>query len=141
MEYLKLPLLLTPFFEQQPIATCNMESSIMRFLHLLVTTVQEEFAVDEQFGLAFWDDDYSTHVTNDLRKEQMAFQLSAQIARYEQRLTDVVVDVNMKTDTLSQQGTQVERRRVEITVKGKLLHSHEAFNFSTGFFIGPFNMD
>ncbi|MDA3613695.1 GPW/gp25 family protein [Polluticaenibacter yanchengensis] len=141
MEYLKLPLLLEPFFEQQPIATCNMESSVMRFLHLLITTAQEEFPVDEQFGLSFWDEDYSTHITSDLRREQLVHHLLGQIERYEKRLAQVEVDVNIKNNQVSHQGVMTERRRVEIIVKARLTHSLEPFSFYTGFFIGPFNMD
>lgn len=141
MDYLKLPLLFEPFFEQRAIATCNMESSIMRFLHLLITTTQEEFMVDEQFGWAFWDEDYSTHVTSDLRKEQLVHHLQAQIGKYEQRLTEVVVEVQIKNNLMPHQGVMVERRRVEIGIKAKLSHSLEPFSFYTGFYIGPFNMD
>lgn len=141
MDYLKLPILFEPFFEEQAIATCHIESSIMRFLHLLITTAQEEMKTDEQFGLAFWDEDYSTHITSDLRKEQLVHHLQTQIERYEKRLTDVQVEVQIKNNMLPQQGVMVERRRVEIGVKARLRHSSAPFSFNTAFFIGPFNMD
>ncbi len=141
MDYLKLPILFEPFFEKQTIATCHMESSIMRFLHLLITTAQEEFRADEHFGLSFWEEDYSTHITSDLRKEQLVHHLQAQIERYEKRLAEVEVEVLIKNNMLPQQGVIVERRRVEISVKAKLRHSSAPFRFNTAFFIGPFNMD
>lgn len=141
MEYLKLPLLFEPFFEQLPIATCNMESSIMRYLHLLITTAQEEFIADPQFGLAFWEEDYSTHISSDLRKEQLGHHLHAQIATYEKRLTEIEVAVKIKTSMVPQQGIMIERRRLEISIKAKLSHSLAPFSFHTAFFIGPYNMD
>lgn len=141
MEYLKLPLNFEPFFEKNAIPTCNVEGSIMRFLHLLITTVQDEYTVDRNFGLAFWDDDFSTHIHNDFKKDQLLHHLKAQIVQYEPRLTDVQVQVKIKTELMQHVAIQTERRRVEIIIQGKLTHSHAPFQFQTAFFIGPLDLD
>lgn len=141
MEYLKLPLKFSSVLAGQELATCSMEGSIMRFLHLMLTTVQEEYAIDENFGLAFWEDEFSTHTNIDWRKEQLVTQVKQQIAKYEPRLTAVEVQAQIKSEMLRHQNILFERRRVEIAIVGKLTHSMAPFSFATAFFIGPLDLD
>lgn len=140
-DYLKLPLRFEQFFERQKMDTCTLQSSIMRNLHLLITTSLGEHKQDPAYGSDFWDHDYDIHLSNDARREMVIGALQRQIAAYEQRLTGVVVEVNVKQSPVNETGHVRLRRRIEIVVQGYLARSNEPFRFATGFFIGPMAFD
>ncbi len=140
-EYLKLPVRFGGFFEREKMQTCSLLDSIYRNLHLLITTVKGESKCDEKFGAEFWDNDYDIHLTNDARKEIIVNSLKQQIALYEKRVTNVSVEVSVKLSNMLLNSVEIQRRKVEITIRGKIIRSMEPFAFQTGFFIGPLTLD
>lgn len=140
-EYLKLPLKFAPFFERRKLDTCTIQQSIVRNLHLLITTTAGEHKSDPSYGAPFWDHDYDIHLSNDARREMVIESLQRQIAAYEKRLTAVAVEVNVRQMPVSEAGGTRLRRRIEIIVRGNLARSNEPFRFATGFFIGPMAFD
>jgi len=140
-EYLKLPLRFEQFFDKNKMDTCTVQSSIMRNLHLLITTTVGENKQDERYGSGFWDHDYDIHLSNDARREMVIESLSRQIAQFEKRLMAVVVEVNVKQTPVNEGGHVRLRRRIEIIIQGNLVRSNEPFRFATGFFIGPMAFD
>lgn len=140
-EYLKLPVRFENFFEKKKLATCNLLDSIYRNLHLIITTVPGENKIDDYYGAAFWDHDYDIHLTNDARKEIIVHSLKNQIKQYEKRITNVELLVNVSLSTFKTEGNEIQRRKIEIMVKGKILRSLEPFTFQTGFYIGPLTLD
>lgn len=140
-EYLKLPLRFEQFFEKNKMDTCTLQHSIIRNLHLLITTTLGENKQDPEYGSAFWDSDYDIHLSNDARREMVISSLHKQIARYEKRLSGVVVEVNVKQTPVNESGGLRLRRRIEIIIQGQLARSNEPLRFATGFFIGPMAFD
>jgi len=140
-EYLKLPIRFGGFFEKQKLLTCSLLDSIYRNLHLLITTVKGENKFDEKYGAEFWENDYDIHLTNDARRDIVSTSLKQQIALYEKRITNATVDVNVKLSNMIINGAEIQRRKVEITIRGKIIRSMEPFTFQTGFFIGPLTLD
>jgi predicted component of type VI protein secretion system len=141
MEYLKLPLNLGAYFEQQKIPRCNLEASIMRNLHLLITTLQAEHKANANYGVQFWDYDYDTHLQNAERREIIIQSIKEQVTQHEKRLQQVTIEVIVKNDTVAQQQIMVQRRRVEITIQGLIIRNKEPLTFRTAFFIGPLHFD
>ena len=139
-EFLKLPLRFGPFFEKEKMPVCNMQESIFRNLHLIITTVQGEHKAAPDYGSAFWDNDYDTHLTNDARREIIMSGLKQQIARYEKRITNVDIIVNVRQALLNAQQAGVQKRRIEIIINARIKRSLEPISFQTGFFIGPFTL-
>lgn len=140
-EFLKLPIRFGDFFEKKKLATCTLSDSIYRNLHLLITTVPGENKADSFYGSDFWDADYDIHMANDTRRELVINSLKKQIQAYEKRISHVQVDVNVKLAMLSMGEGLIQRRKVEIVIKGKIIRSNEPFSFQTGFFIGPLTLD
>lgn len=140
-EYLKLPVRFEGFFERQKLNTCSLTDSIYRNLHLLITSVKGENKCDEKYGAEFWDNDYDIHLTNDARREIISSNLKQQIALYEKRIAGVNVDVSVKLSTMPLNGVEIQRRKVVIVIKGKVVRSMEPITFQTGFFIGPLTLD
>ena len=140
-EYLKLPITFKQFFAKEKLATCSLQESVMRNLHLLITTSLGENKQNLQYGAQLWEHDYDIHMSNDTRRESILSTLRKQIQVYEPRLANPLLEVNVKqTEYQGQAGRQL-RRRIEIIVTGALAHSNEPFRFQTGFFIGPLSFD
>ncbi len=140
-EYLKLPLRFNNFFEGVKMETCTLQNSIMRNLHLLITTTLGENKQDMTYGSAFWDNDYDIHLSNDARREMVINTLIQQIRNYEKRLSNVAVDVNVRQLTVHETKGSRLRKRIEIVIQATLVRSDEPFRFATGFFIGPLTFD
>lgn len=140
-EYLKLPIRFNDFFEKKKLPTCTLMDSIFRNLHLIITTVPGENKADDYYGCAFWDADYDIHMNNDTRRELVISSLKKQISAYEKRITNVMVEVNVKLAMLAMGEGLIQRRKIEIIIKGKVIRSNEPLVFQTGFFIGPLTLD
>ena len=139
-DFLKLPLRFESFFEKKSMPVCNLQESIFRNLHLIITTVQGEHKTDDVYGSAFWDNDYDIHLSNDARREIIINGLKQQIAIYEKRITNVDVAVDVKQGLLNIDQKGVQKRRIEITVNARIRRSLEPITFQTGFYIGPFTL-
>jgi len=140
-DYLKLPLRFEQFFERKQMDTCSIQNSIMRNLHLLITTTVGENKQDAQYGSIFWESDYDVHLSNDARREMVIDSMTKQIAAYEKRIINVVVEVTVKQVSVNEGVGSRLRRRIEIIISAQLARSNEPFRFATGFFIGPMSFD
>ena len=140
-EYLKLPITFDRFFAKEKMATCSLPESVMRNLHLLITTTMGENRQDLQYGSQFWEHDYDIHMSNDARRESILSTLKKQIQDYEPRLVNVTLEVNVKQAEFQGMAGRQLRRRIEVIVVAALGHSNEPFRFQTGFFIGPLSFD
>ncbi|MFT4092334.1 MAG: GPW/gp25 family protein [Niabella sp.] len=140
-EYLKLPVRFQHFFEKKKLPSCNLLDSVYRNLHLIITTVPGENKTDEHYGSTFWENDYDIHLNNDVRKDIIISGLKNQVAQYEKRITDVILTVNIRMSSVTINNMNVQKKKIEIVVKGKLKRNMEAFTFQTGFFISPYTLD
>lgn len=140
-EYLKLPVRFQQFFENRKLPSCTLLDSIYRNLHLIITTVPGENKTDQQYGSSFWDSDYDIHLNSDIRKELIINSLKNQIALYEKRVTDVALNVSVRLSNTNINNIEVQKKKIEIVVKGKVKRNMEPFTFQTGFFISPYTLD
>ena len=140
-DYLKLPLRFEQFFEHKKLPSCSLIDSVYRNLHLIITTVPGENKTDEFYGAVFWESDYDIHLNNDVRKELIINSLKQQISRYEKRITEVALDVNVRLASAFVNNVEVQKKKIEIIVKGKTKRNMEPFTFQTGFFISPYTLD
>lgn len=139
--YLKLPVRFQQFFEHKKLPTCNLLDSVYRNLHLIITTMPGENKTDPLYGSSFWESDYDTHLNNDVRKEMIISSLKSQISNYEKRITDVTLDVNVRLSNTKHTHLEIQKKKIEIIIKGKLKRNMEPFTFQTGFFISPYTLD
>lgn len=140
-EYLKLPVKFDGFFDRQRIATCSLKESIIRNLHLLITTGTGENKQQNSYGCEFWDQEYDVHLSNDARREMVMNSLKRQIQLYEKRLGNVAVEVNIRQSEHKINNAPQIRRRIEMIITGTVKRTNEAFRFQTAFFIGPLLLD
>lgn len=64
--------------------------------------------------------------------------LEESLNKYEKRLNDVRVDVKIKQEELTAvESSNRIKKRIDITVRGKIKKTSEAFSYVEYFYIGP----
>ena len=137
MDYLKLPLDLPAALGGQ-MERCSYEESIAQHIMMLVVLRYGEVESKDDYGSVIWNLEYNQTVFNQDWEENVRKSLEMTIAKYEHRLKNIEVHVEL---------TEVEeevrnkypnaRRRVRIGVKGVLISNDKPFHFSTYLYISP----
>ncbi len=137
MNYLKLPLDLSGALNGQ-IQRCSYEESIAQHLMMLVVSRHGEVEGREDYGSIIWDLEFNQVLKNEDWEDKVRRSLEATIIKYEPRLKDVHVRVEL---------TEVEedvrnkfpnaRKRVRLWVSGLIVRNDQQFNFNTHLYISP----
>lgn len=137
MEYLKLPLDLPAALGGQ-LKRCSYEESIAQNIMMMIVSKYGEAESKDDYGSVIWNLEYNQTVFNQDWEENVKKSLEKTIAKYEHRLKDIQVNVEL---------TEVEeeirnkypnaRRRVRIGVKGLLILNDNPFHFNTYLYISP----
>ena len=138
IKYYNLPLNTRTLIGRGVHETCSLEESISHHIHLISTSYFGECTFDDTFGCIIWIIDFdnlkrSKNLTNLIQKS-----LSSSIKRHERRLNNVKVMVGMKQEELIGTGASKRiKRKLNITIKGKVIKTSEAFSHVEYFYIGP----
>jgi phage baseplate assembly protein W len=140
--FYKFPLRFDDIFAKKDLPKCSIEESIARNIQLLITTVWGENKMDQEYGSFFWENDFDILTTNAKRREIIIHSIQYAIQRYEKRLQNVRVEVDIKQAEVrdEQSGTRL-RRKIDMVITGTIRKNNQMFRFPTGFFIGPFAME
>lgn len=121
------------------------EHSIAAHIHLLLTTAREEFPPDPDYGCELWELEFNTVQTTGVWMDRLAQHMKELVDRYERRLTDVVVQVEVdQAEFKLKQGDHVAgrlKRRLRISLNAKLARTNEAYRFQDTMLIAPFSLD
>ena len=137
MNYLKLPLDLSRTLNGQ-MQRCSYEESIAQHIMMLIVSRYGEVEGKEDYGSVIWDLEFNQVLKNADREEKVRQSLEATITKYESRLKDIHVRVEL---------TEVEedvrnkfpnaRQRVRVWVNGVMVRNDQQFNFNTHLYISP----
>lgn len=137
MDYLKLPLDLSSALEGR-MERCSNEESIAQHIMMLIVSHYGEVESKNDYGSIIWNLEYNQVVINNDWEENVKKSLEKTITKYERRLKDIRVQVDL---------TEVEeeirnkypnaRRRVKIWIFGLLVANDRPFHFSTHLYISP----
>ncbi|EFB30480.1 putative lysozyme [Segatella oris F0302] len=137
MEYLKLPLDLSAALGGQ-LERCSYEESIAQNIMMMIVSKYGEAESKDDYGSVIWNLEYNQTVFNQDWEENVKKSLEKTIVKYEHRLKNIEVNVEL---------TEVEeeirnkypnaRRRVRIGVKGLLILNDNPFYFNTYLYISP----
>lgn len=137
MNYLKLPLDLSKTLNGQ-MQRCSYEESIAQHIMMLIVSRYGEVEGKEDYGSVIWDLEFNQVLKNADWEEKVRQSLEATITKYESRLKDIHVRVEL---------TEVEedvrnkfpnaRQRVRVWVNGVMVRNDQQFNFSTHLYISP----
>lgn len=137
MNYLKLPLDLSRTLNGQ-MQRCSYEESIAQHIMMLIVSRYGEVEGKEDYGSVIGDLEFNQVLKNADWEEKVRQSLEATITKYESRLKDIHVRVEL---------TEVEedvrnkfpnaRQRVRVWVNGVMVRNDQQFNFSTHLYISP----
>ena len=137
MNYLKLPLDLSKTLNGQ-MQRCSYEESIAQHIMMLIVSRYGEVEGKEDYGSVIWDLEFNQVLKNADWEEKVRQSLEATITKYESRLKDIHVRVEL---------TEVEedvrnkfpnaRQRVRVWVNGVMVRNDQQFNFNTHLYIRP----
>ena len=137
MKYLKVPLDLSRTLNGQ-MQRCSYEESIAQHIMMLIVSRYGEVEGKEDYGSVIWDLEFNQVLKNADWEEKVRQSLETTITKYESRLKDIHVRVEL---------TEVEedvrnkfpnaRQRVRVWVNGVMVRNDQQFNFSTHLYISP----
>ena len=137
MNCLKLPLDLSKTLNGQ-MQRCSYEESIAQHIMMLIVSRYGEVEGKEDYGSVIWDLEFNQVLKNADWEEKVRQSLEATITKYESRLKNIHVRVEL---------TEVEedvrnkfpnaRQRVRVWVNGVMVRNDQQFNFNTHLYISP----
>ena len=134
---IKLPLDLSAALGGQ-LERCSYEESIAQNIMMMIVSKYGEAESKDDYGSVIWNLEYNQTVFNQDWEENVKKSLEKTIVKYEHRLKNIEVNVEL---------TEVEeeirnkypnaRRRVRIGVRGLLILNDNPFYFNTYLYISP----
>ena len=139
MNYLKLPINFTHMIQGENKKQCSLEESIAQYIMMQVTSRYGEVAGRKEFGSDIWELEFNQLVRVYEWEERVKNSLLKSISRYEKRLIDVDVRVNLveiDADMNSKNYSEIRRQAI-IGVTGRIEHTGVPFNFDTTVYVSP----
>ena len=137
MNYLKLPLDLSKTLNGQ-MQRCSYEESIAQHIMMLIVSRYGEVEGKEDYGSVIWDLEFNQVLKNADWEEKVRQSLEATITKYESRLKDIHVRVELtevEEDVINKFPNA--RQRVRVWVNGVMVRNDQQFNFNTHLYISP----
>ncbi|WP_159470183.1 GPW/gp25 family protein [Dyadobacter sp. 3J3] len=135
-----LPLALDRIVMKQMLAKCPDREAIHQHLYLLMVTHFDETRFDENYGCALWEHDFS--ILSQIKwKDLIRESLEAAIARFERRLTQIKVRVEIEELEMMSKYNSYIRKRIGVEVKAVIRRTNEPFIFFERIFISPMSID
>ena len=135
-DYYNFPIKSADLIQKKEHPRISMRESVSRMIHLITVTHFEEYKFDESLGCEIWDFDFVNITNYQLFKEKIKGSLLQTISKYEPRLSDVRIDIQIQ-----QVEIRISNRRTkcQITLKvdGTLTKTNESYAYLENFFIGP----
>ncbi|WP_373519932.1 GPW/gp25 family protein [Pricia sp.] len=135
--YYEAPFNFKCFFDKKELKKLSVRDSISQFISIIITTYFEEYTFDEEFGSEIWETDFDLLVNANVLKEKIKYSLTAQIERYEKRLTNIDLNVELM-ESLSENSNKVRLKKyLLITVTGSSIKTDERFRFTGDYYLAP----
>ncbi len=139
MKYLKLPIDFSTMLKGNGRKECTVEESIAQYIMMQITSRYGEVAGRNDFGSDIWELEFNQLVKIYEWEETVRTSLLRTITKYEIRLTDLKVAVNLSevdTNIDSKKYSEIRRKAV-INVSGNIVQTGIPFNFNTSIYVSP----
>jgi phage baseplate assembly protein W len=141
--YYKIPFRFKAVMEGRELPVCDLMTSVINNLELIITTRFGEHRSNPEFGCEIWDLDFELIVSARLWEEKLRQSLLKSITAHESRLSNIEISVAM-TDVEQfnsfRQFVEI-KKRVEIRITGILHKTGEPVNFKSNLFLSPLSVD
>lgn len=120
-------------------SSCSLEESIAQSIMMQITSRYGEVASRQDFGSKIWELEFNQLVKVYEWEEDVKQSLIDTITKYEKRLYDIDVTVNLSEfeGESSIRHRKDIRRKADIYVEGKIIYQDIPFHFNTTLFISP----
>ncbi|GLU56960.1 GPW/gp25 family protein [Dyadobacter frigoris] len=135
-----LPLALDCVVVGQMLAKCPDREAIHQHLYLLMVTHFDETRFDENYGCALWEHDFSM-LSQIKWKDLIRESLEVAISRFERRLMQTKVRVEIEELEVMSKNNNYIRKRIGVEVKAVIRRTNEPFIFFERIFISPMSID
>jgi phage baseplate assembly protein W len=139
-DYYTIPLSFEAILGRKKHPRCTPKESVYQHLYLLLITHFGESRYDREYGCELWESDFSM-LTQLKWKDLIKESFERSIARYEQRLTQVKVRVEIEEFDQMTKTNRYVRKRVGLGVDATLKQTNEPFTFFERIFISPMSME
>lgn len=133
------PFRLTSVFENKDLKETDTGKSISQHIELIIFTRYGEHRHNRNFGCEIWDLDFELIVSETTWEEKFRQSLLKSITNYEKRLYQVEVEIKMTEveKSLSIRNVTEIKKKVDISIRGKLNTTGEKYYFNTALFLSP----
>lgn len=135
-EYYKLPFQPLRMMNKQEHPKCSLSESVAGLINLIVKTSFGECKFDRSFGCEIWEHDFENIFNSQIYREQLRSSIQETITKYEPRITNVKVAIQIDQVDYKLDLHKV-KSRIKLNVYAVLLMTNEPFSFFDQFFIGP----
>lgn len=133
------PFRLKNIFENRDLAEADIGKSISQNIELIIFTRYGEHRHNRNFGCEIWDLDFELIVSETTWEEKFRQSLLRSITNYEPRLYQVEVEIKMSEveKIFSIRNITEIKKKVDISIWGKMNITGEKYYFNTGLFLSP----
>ena len=135
-----LPMALDRIVMKQLHPKCSDREAIHQHLYLLMVTHFDETRFDSSYGCALWDHDFSM-LSQIKWKDLIRESLETAISKFETRLTQTKVRVEIEEFEVMSKTNNYIRKRVGVEVKAIIRRTNEPFVFFERIFISPMSIE
>jgi phage baseplate assembly protein W len=134
--YYNFPLKPADLIQKKEHQRISLKDSVSQMIHMITITHFGEYKPDESFGCEIWDFDFDNITNYQLFKEQVKKSIIQTIEKFEPRLSQVRVEIQIQQVEFR---IQNRRTKSQITMKvdGVLTRTNESYSHTENFFIGP----
>lgn len=133
------PFRLKNILENKDLTEADLGKSISQNIELIIFTRFGEHRHNRNFGCEIWDLDFELIVSETTWEEKFRQSLLRSITEYERRLYQVEVEINMTEveKKFSMRNVTEIKKKVDISIWGKMNITGEKYYFNTGLFLSP----
>jgi len=137
--YYNKPFRLKNIFENRDLEEADMGKSISKNIELIIFSRYGEHRYNPSFGCEIWDLDFELIVSETIWEEKFRQSLLRAVETYETRLYQVEVEIKMSEveKFFSVRNVTEIKKKVDISVRGKMNVTGEKYYFNTALFLSP----
>jgi phage baseplate assembly protein W len=142
--YYELPIRFSRLMERnQELPTCDLKKSIAQNIFLIISSRFNEHRFDPTYGCELWDRDFELIANRLVWQEQIGISITRSLVQHEARLEAIKVDTEVTEEPYQNPVTKLRivKKRLNVTIKGKITQTGEDFHFSTQLFMSPISID
>jgi len=135
----KKPLRLNRILSNKDLDAAGLGKSISQNIELMIFTRFGEHRFDREYGCEIWDLDFELIVSETMWEERFKRSLLRSVVRNEPRLYDIEVKIEMNEveNTFSAMNYKEIKKKVGISLRGKIGITGESYYFNTAIFLSP----